>query len=140
MIPSSVPFAFQVGGHQGVSTTEDGSLLFKPALAREVEFYSSLSSRAELAALRQFVPKFLGTLRLQGRVEDVDQNEVALKALNDGVEEDKDESQIYFKGILVLLIEMNTLYRVRESIPLVPQTKYTRHQTWTCTVRRRGYT
>ena len=64
------PLASQVGGHPGVSTSEDGSLLIKPALARELSFYQSLTSDSVLAPLRPHVPKFYGTLRYEGKVED----------------------------------------------------------------------
>ncbi|KAF9480849.1 SAICAR synthase-like protein [Pholiota conissans] len=59
----------QVGGHAGVMTTEDGSLIIKPALARELEFYQALQSHDMLAAFRPFTPKFLGVLKLQGQVD-----------------------------------------------------------------------
>ena len=59
----------QVGGHAGVSTSEDGSLLIKPALAHEVDFYQHLNSEPVFAALRPYIPKFYGTLRLEGKVE-----------------------------------------------------------------------
>lgn len=62
--------ASQVGGHAGVSTSEDGSLLFKPALAREVSFYQSLTSDPIFASLRPYIPKFYGTLKFEGKVED----------------------------------------------------------------------
>ena len=61
--------ASQVGGHAGVSTSEDGSLLIKPALPREVSFYEHLRSNSVFASLKPYVPKFYGTLRLQGKVE-----------------------------------------------------------------------
>ena len=64
------PFTSQVGGHAGVSTSEDGSLLFKPALPREVAFYEHLTSNPRFAPLRRYIPKFYGTLRLEGKVED----------------------------------------------------------------------
>ena len=44
----------QVGGHTGESTPEDGPLLIKPTLAREVGFHERL----------------YGTLRFEGKVED----------------------------------------------------------------------
>jgi hypothetical protein len=62
--------ASQVGGHAGVSTSEDGSLLIKPALPREVDFYQHLTSNPAFACLRPHIPKFYGTLRLEGEVED----------------------------------------------------------------------
>jgi len=62
--------ASQVGGHPGVSTSEDGSLLFKPALPHEVRFYQHLTSDPAFASLEPYIPKFYGTLRLEGKVED----------------------------------------------------------------------
>lgn len=59
--------ASQVGGHPGVSTTEDGSLLFKPALPREVSFYENLTSNPTFAHLKPHVPTFYGTLRCEGK-------------------------------------------------------------------------
>lgn len=59
----------QVGGHAGVSTLEDESLLIKPALPREIAFYEGLISNPALAGLRPYVPKFYGTLRFEGQVE-----------------------------------------------------------------------
>ena len=59
--------ASQVGGHAGVSTSEDESLLIKPALPREISFYEHLTSNPAFASLRPYIPKFYGTLRLQGK-------------------------------------------------------------------------
>ncbi|KAI6110866.1 hypothetical protein EDD16DRAFT_1710543 [Pisolithus croceorrhizus] len=38
-LPPTALLSSQVGGYSGVQTTEDGALLFKPALPRELEFY-----------------------------------------------------------------------------------------------------
>ena len=70
MVASTKTLASQVGGHPGVSTSEDGSLLIKPALAQELSFYQSLTSNSDFAALRPYIPKFYGTLRFEGKVED----------------------------------------------------------------------
>jgi len=67
--PSEIPLSTQVGGHAGVLTTEGGLLLIKPALAREVAFYQTVNSDPSLATLREFVPQFYGTLRLEGKVD-----------------------------------------------------------------------
>ncbi|KAG6332882.1 hypothetical protein ID866_6207 [Astraeus odoratus] len=76
------PLSSQVGGHEGVQTTEDGSLLLKPALPREVAFYqlvrdgiapgvdASTVATSGLNALLPWIPKFLGVLSLEGRLED----------------------------------------------------------------------
>ena len=49
-------------------TTVDGALLIKPAVLEEVEFYQNVAVRPELAPLRPFIPKFLGTIKLEGSV------------------------------------------------------------------------
>jgi len=69
-VNSITPLASQVGGHAGVSTTEDGSLLIKPALAQEVSFYQTLTSDPVFAPLKPHIPKFYGTLRVEGKVDD----------------------------------------------------------------------
>ncbi|THH31858.1 hypothetical protein EUX98_g2303 [Antrodiella citrinella] len=61
--------ASQVGGHGGVMTSEDGSLLIKPALPVEISFYQSVGSDPGFAPLRPFIPKFYGTLKLEGQLE-----------------------------------------------------------------------
>ncbi|KIO00853.1 hypothetical protein M404DRAFT_1003556, partial [Pisolithus tinctorius Marx 270] len=38
-LPPTVLLSSQVGRHAGVQTTEDGSLLLKPGLPRELAFY-----------------------------------------------------------------------------------------------------
>ncbi|KAF8959748.1 hypothetical protein BDZ97DRAFT_1666790 [Flammula alnicola] len=59
----------QVGGHAGVLTTEDGSLIIKPVLRRELDFYQAIQQDSALEILRAFTPKFLGTLKLEGTVD-----------------------------------------------------------------------
>ena len=68
-IPGLVALPSQVGGHAGVETTEDGSLIIKPVRHRELQFYQSLQQDPTLAALLPFTPKFLGTLKLEGTVD-----------------------------------------------------------------------
>lgn len=63
------PLVPQVGGHPGVSTSEDGSLLIKPASTHEIDFYQHLNSDPVFASLRSYIPKFYGTLRIEGEVE-----------------------------------------------------------------------
>lgn len=67
------PLAAQVGGHAGVQTTEDESLLLKPALHREINFYQRLAAaddQDEISKLRKWTPKFLGVLKLEGQLKD----------------------------------------------------------------------
>lgn len=80
----------QVGGHPGISMTEDGSLVIKPALPSEVAFYQLLATDPRLEGLIPYVPAFYGTLKLEGRVD----NEAAGLDLNaikpvEGVPEDE---------------------------------------------------
>ena len=78
-----VPLTSQVGGHAGVTTSEDGSLLYKPALAHEVTFYESLASDPVLAPLTSYIPKFYGVLEYQGKLEDGDMK-IAHEAQKEG--------------------------------------------------------
>lgn len=64
------PLTSQVGGHAGVLTTEDGSLIIKPALPLELQFYQALQQNPDLESLRPFTPKFIGTLKLEGQVDE----------------------------------------------------------------------
>lgn len=50
-------------------TSEDGSLLIKQALPVEVQFYQSVLADPYCEPLRPFVPKFYGTLRLEGQID-----------------------------------------------------------------------
>ncbi|KAJ7677427.1 hypothetical protein B0H17DRAFT_944838 [Mycena rosella] len=70
--PAAHALASQVGGHaNGVLTTEDDTLLIKQALPLELQFYQTVAAAAEpeLDALRPFLPKFLGTLALEGELD-----------------------------------------------------------------------
>lgn len=60
----------QVGGHPGILTTENGSLLIKPTAEKELEFYQRLQQDSRLEDLRVFTPTFLGTLKLQGKLDE----------------------------------------------------------------------
>jgi 1D-myo-inositol-tetrakisphosphate 5-kinase/inositol-polyphosphate multikinase len=71
-IPATHVLKSQVGGHaNGVLTTEDDMLLIKPTLPLELQFYQTVATTVEpeLDALRPFLPKFLGTLTLEGEVD-----------------------------------------------------------------------
>lgn len=72
-IAATRPLKAQVGGHAGIETTEDDSLLIKPALPREIEFYQRIAAAGdhdELSKLRNWTPKFLGVLKLEGQLKD----------------------------------------------------------------------
>lgn len=60
-----------------MQTTEDGSLLLKPALRREIDFYQLIAAASDddpLSKLRKWIPKFLGVLKLEGKLKDTDEN------------------------------------------------------------------
>ncbi|WVQ81572.1 hypothetical protein IAT38_003696 [Cryptococcus sp. DSM 104549] len=67
----STPLANQVAGHDGVMSDASGSLVIKPALPREIAFYQMLSNSDRtdpIRALKPFVPRSYGTLRLEGQL------------------------------------------------------------------------
>ncbi|EKM56120.1 uncharacterized protein PHACADRAFT_145233 [Phanerochaete carnosa HHB-10118-sp] len=68
--PGPIPLKSQVGGHPGVMTSEDGSLVIKPALPVEVAFYQAVLADPSLESIRPYVPRFFGTLRLEGQVDE----------------------------------------------------------------------
>lgn len=59
----------QVGGHPGVQNSSDGSLIAKPCLHPELEFYQEIATNPALAHFKRLVPRFYGTLKLHGKVE-----------------------------------------------------------------------
>ncbi|KAF8272475.1 hypothetical protein EI94DRAFT_1769747 [Lactarius quietus] len=65
--PTPYSLTFQVGGHKGIQPTEDGTLLIKPALPLELQFYQYSLADPALAPLRQWVPTYLGMLRVEGQ-------------------------------------------------------------------------
>ncbi|KAF8528176.1 SAICAR synthase-like protein [Hysterangium stoloniferum] len=82
-----VPLDTQVGGHKGVLSSEDGSVIIKPCRHREGSFYSTLSSTKTFARLLPYVPKFYGTLKLHGKLDE--QGNIASA---EGVESGTDEA------------------------------------------------
>jgi 1D-myo-inositol-tetrakisphosphate 5-kinase/inositol-polyphosphate multikinase len=71
--PGGHTLTAQVGGHAGVLTSEDESLVIKPALPREIEFYQTAATHPAFEALRPFLPAFMGTLKVQGESEGRDE-------------------------------------------------------------------
>jgi len=59
------PLISQVGGHTGIQTTEDSTLIIKPAKPLELQFYQDSLAAPALAPLRQWIPTYFGTLRLE---------------------------------------------------------------------------
>ena len=92
------PLESQVGGHAGALTTENGSLMVKPAVPTELAFYERLQLDSNLEDLRAFTPTFLGTLKLMGKVDEFKTGSAVLESvLLDSVvaaSEEKDESLV----------------------------------------------
>ncbi|KAJ7021616.1 hypothetical protein C8F04DRAFT_1140343 [Mycena alexandri] len=80
--PVTHALSSQVAGHaNAVLTTEDDTLLIKQALPLELQFYQTVAAAAEpeLDALRPFIPKFIGTLSLEGEFDaDAPTNETSI--------------------------------------------------------------
>lgn len=58
----------RIGGHQGILTSDDDSLVMKPTLPLEIAFYQTINANPAFAPLQPFVPNFIGTLRLEGEL------------------------------------------------------------------------
>ncbi|KAI6142227.1 hypothetical protein BKA82DRAFT_1007807 [Pisolithus tinctorius] len=92
-LPPTAPLSSQVGGHAGVQTTEDGSLLLKPALSRELAFYQLVrdgissdiggptAAASGLKPLLPWIPKFLGVLSIGNHLVDVSPETMATHGL-----------------------------------------------------------
>jgi 1D-myo-inositol-tetrakisphosphate 5-kinase/inositol-polyphosphate multikinase len=122
--PAVQALASQVGGHAGVMTTEDGSLLIKPALKRELEFYQRLQTDEDeaIATLRKFTPRFLGTLTLEGEAKEGSSEGGALEIKP--AAERKDEFLVYWLVPFyceAYRISINTVPCAGELIPPVLQ-------------------
>ncbi|ETW85073.1 hypothetical protein HETIRDRAFT_25122, partial [Heterobasidion irregulare TC 32-1] len=100
-IAAAHTLASQVGGHAGVLTTEDGSLIIKPALALEHQFYQQAAADPALAPLQRWIPRFYGTLRLEGRTGPGGEIEID-GAGSTGAAVQKDEHLLSSAGSLVL--------------------------------------
>jgi len=114
-------YSAQVGGHPGVTSTEDGSLLIKPAIHHELEFYHALQHNPALASLRDFTPKFLGTLNLEGKI-DQDQEIHPVDSVQ------KDISFFLIVSFLSLIV-ICTVHRIGEPLLSIPPTQHPRYQT-----------
>lgn len=131
-IASTIPLKSQVGGHAGVLTTEDGSLLIKPALPLELKFYQSLQSDSGFAPLRPFIPTFYGILKLEGKV---DESLPSYRgATITAIEGQKDECLIS-NSARCLPFSHNTIPCFGESFAFLPQTKHPRYQARNCSLR-----
>ena len=93
------PLESQVGGHAGALTTENGSLMIKPAVPTGLAFYERLQLDSNLEDLRAFTPTFLGTLKLMGKVDEFKtgsavSESVLLESVVAAASEEKDESLV----------------------------------------------
>ena len=69
--PSSlVSYDAQVAGHaSNVRASASGSVIVKPTLRREIDFYETLAHSLHPELLNTWTPKFYGTLRLEGKLD-----------------------------------------------------------------------
>ncbi|KAG5651033.1 hypothetical protein H0H81_010161 [Sphagnurus paluster] len=88
------PLKSQVGGHAGVLTTEDGSLIIKPALPLELEFYQTVQQSEELEHLSMFLPSFIGTLTLEGEIDEKKSAELGNISVNPVDAPQRDETLV----------------------------------------------
>jgi len=88
---SPLPLSSQVGGHPGILATEDGSLIIKKALPLELEFYQTNALDPAFEPLRPFLPKFYGTLKLEGEVDGPNTDPLVVKPLTGSPEVQTDE-------------------------------------------------
>lgn len=62
----------QVGGHPGVLASEDNALIVKACLPVERAFYERFAMEdPKIAKLQPYVPRFYGTLRLEGHMKEI---------------------------------------------------------------------
>jgi 1D-myo-inositol-tetrakisphosphate 5-kinase/inositol-polyphosphate multikinase len=106
----SSEYQYQVGGHAGVLRSEDGSLLIKPAVPNELDFYQRLQQDSYLEDLRVFTPTFLGTLELMGKLDET--GSAVLQSIVVESSEDKDESfvQLIRQVISVLILFFSLIH------------------------------
>ena len=74
---SSVPSL----GHEN-DDESDASIVVKPALPLELAFYQALTSESAYDALRPYVPKFYGVLKLEGQVNESGGSEPVLEPID----------------------------------------------------------
>lgn len=74
-------------------TTEGGSLLIKPALPAEVAFYQTVLNNEEFASLREYVPQFMGTLRLEGQIDPAQSEQGAIAVTADSADAMKEDER-----------------------------------------------
>ena len=108
----------QVGGHAGVSTTENGSLLIKPAVPTELAFYQRLQQDSNLEDLRAFTPTFLGTLELIGKVDEAGSAVSESIVVEPLASEEKDESLVLLVSQFRQVVSPDAMFFYLQSIVL----------------------
>ncbi|GJE88105.1 inositol polyphosphate kinase family protein [Phanerochaete sordida] len=108
---SPAPLESQVGGHPGVMTSEDGSLIMKPALPVEVAFYQAVLTDPALDAMRPYIPKFYGTLRLEGQVDEEQSafGQIAIKQESATAVKDEEKESIVLENLSHAFAKPNIL-------------------------------
>lgn len=126
-----------------MQTTEDGSLLLKPALHREIDFYQLIAAASDddpLSKLRKWIPKFLGVLKLEGKLKDTNGNRngnegdgnLEIVPVSAGIAPEEKDMLICFAlstcaGILILSI---TVLSFGKSFVWFRETLYPRREAW----------
>lgn len=130
---TKIPLDSQVGGHAGISASEDGSLLIKPASVREISFYRHLAPDPVFASLRPYIPRFYGILGSDGKIEDGN-----LETLRETPKGGKDEYLLLESpsGDRPRIYRNDTFNSIGESVQWVPEAEYPRHQTRNEALRR----
>ena len=59
--PTTIPYTHGAAGHQGISTSTDGTLLIKPCTQAEIDFYESAKAHP---AFQAHMPTYMGSLSL----------------------------------------------------------------------------
>ena len=93
-------------------TTEDGSLIIKPALPLELEFYEKYSSHPSFKPLRPFLPKFFGTLKLEGTLDETKPKSLTVKPLEGAEVVHKDEFSLKFPNLFSFLSHLWSLHNL----------------------------
>lgn len=92
-------------------TSEDGSLIMKPALPIEVAFYQVVLTDPSLAPIRPFIPKFYGTLRLEGQVDEEQSafGHIALKQESATAVKEEERESIVLENLSHTFLKPNIL-------------------------------
>jgi hypothetical protein len=59
----------QIGGHPGVMASDDSTVIVKPCLLLERQFYEAVNQDERYRSLLKMIPRFYGILKLEGRLD-----------------------------------------------------------------------